>query len=148
VTAGYLQSRLTLPQNDNNDLGPLGNGLLGSPYTANTPLQGYLGFSPVISNQVQTNQDVDRVIGSATANWRPLAWLSGVAVAGVDYMGRYDAIFLPSGLVDPPDNRSQGYRASNPYSLWTYSANLSLTAVRDLTATLQSTTAIGMQYNR
>lgn len=147
VSTGYVQGRLQLPQNDNNDLGPLGNGLLGTPF--DTPgARGYLGFGPNVSNAVITKQDNDRFITSATANWRPLSWLSAVGVAGVDFLSRSDNAILPPNIIPAPDQRSIGNRISNPYRLWTYTANGSATATRELTDALRSVTTAGVQYNK
>jgi TonB-linked SusC/RagA family outer membrane protein len=146
VNSGYVQSRLQLPQNDNNDLGPLGNGLLG--FAVDNSTHGYLGFGPDISNAIITRQDGDRFTGSLNANWRPLSWLSTVGVVGLDYLSRDDNQILPPNLIEAPDRRSLGSRTSNPYSLWTYTANGSATATYGLTSALKSTSTAGLQYTK
>ena len=147
VSTGYVQGRLQLPQNDNNDLGPLGNGLLGTPF--DTPdARGYLGFGPDVSNAVITKQDNDRFISSANVTWRPRSWLSTVGVAGLDFLSRNDNSILPPNIIPGPDQRSIGNRISNPYHLWTYTTNGSATATRDLSTALRSVTTAGVQYNK
>jgi TonB-dependent starch-binding outer membrane protein SusC len=147
VATGYVQSRAQLPQNDNNDLGALGNGLLGRAF--DTPgTRGYLFYEPRVFRDITTNQDVDRLTTSVTGNWRPLDWLTGTGVLGLDYLSRADQSTIPGNLIPPPDQRFLGQRTSNPYRVWTVTANGNGTAVRPLGENLRSTTSAGVQFNR
>lgn len=142
---GYASVRLSLPQNDNNDQGPLGNGLLGrDPITSANG--GYLSFPKDVYNQILTTQSVDRLTGSFDARWQPLSWLRVNGISGLDYAGRTDQSITPPGLIPEPDRRSTGNATSNPYSLYTYTNNINATASYKLSPELQASTAVGGQY--
>ncbi len=142
---GYGSNRLELPQNDNNDQGPLGNGLLGrDPLTS--PNGGYLSFPKEVYNQITTNQSVDRLTGGLEARWQPLGWLRVNAVTGLDYAGRTDQSITPPGLIPDPDRRAIGNATSNPYSLYTYTSNVNATATYQLTSDIEASSAVGGQY--
>jgi TonB-linked SusC/RagA family outer membrane protein len=152
VNVGYVQSRLRLPQNDNNDLGIVGNALLGSGIF-NPETKGYAFFGPDVSNAVDTRQDVDRFTGGITSNWTPVSWLRATGIAGLDYAGRLDQQTLPPGIIpDPADLRATGNRQSNPYGLWNYTTNLNATATYGLAslsprfANFSGSTSLGAQY--
>jgi TonB-linked SusC/RagA family outer membrane protein len=146
VRTGYNQVRTQFPQNDNNDQGPLGNGLLGTqPLTSANG--GYLFFSPDVFNNILTTQSVDRLTGAADARYRPTSWLNVTGIAGVDYAGRDDKQLTPPNLV-LGDRRELGNANSNPYSLWTYTANLTGTATYHPKPSIEATTAIGTQYTK
>ncbi len=59
-------------------------------------LGGYVQFTPGQMFQVYNNLDVDRFIQSATAQWRPIAWLHVDGTGGFDYAARdrYSAVPL------------------------------------------------------
>ena len=144
--AGYNQSRLKLPQNDNNDLSPIANGIFGSAED-DPDLHGNLFYPVEVLNQIYTAQNTDRMTLSGTGNWRPLSWLSVVGVTGLDYAGRSDLQVIQPNLIPEPDRRSQGNATSNPYSFWTYTANVNGTASYNV-ASLAASTSIGAQYNK
>lgn len=146
VRAGYNQARLKLPQNDNNDLSPIANGLFGSPQD-DPDLRGNLFYPVTVLNQIYTAQNTDRMTLSGNGNWRPLPWLSVVGVSGLDYAGRGDLQVIQPGLIPEPDRRAAGNATSNPYSFWTYTANVNGTASYTL-GSLAAATSIGTQYNK
>jgi TonB-linked SusC/RagA family outer membrane protein len=146
VRAGYNQARLKLPQNDNNDLSPIANGIFGSAED-DPDLHGNLFYPVEVLNQIYTAQNTDRLTLSGNGNWRPLSWLSVVGVSGVDYAGRTDLQVIQPNLIPEPDRRSQGNATSNPYSFWTYTANVNGTASYHLSS-LAASTSIGAQYNK
>jgi TonB-linked SusC/RagA family outer membrane protein len=142
---GYGSNRLDLPQNDNNDQGPLGNGLLGrDPLTS--PNGGYLSFPKDVYNQITTRQSVDRLTAGLDARYEPLAWLRVNGTTGLDYAGRSDVSVTPPGLIPEPDRRAIGNATSNPYSLYTYTSNLNATASYSLAPDLTAQTVVGGQY--
>ena len=147
VRAGYVQSRLKLPQNDNNDLSPIANGIFGSAQD-DPDYHGYLFYPVDVLNAIYTAQDVDRTTLSGNGNWRPLSWLSVVGVTGVDYAGRTDLQLVQPGLIPDPDRRALGNATSNPYSFWTYTGNLNATASYGLSPTLSAASSLGAQYNK
>jgi TonB-linked SusC/RagA family outer membrane protein len=145
VRVGYASLRLQLPQNDNNDQGPLGNGLLGrDPIT--TPNGGYLSFPKDVYQNVLTTQAVDRLTAGFDARWAPLTWLVVNGISGVDYAGRTDQSITPPGLIPAPDRRATGNAASNPYSLYTYTNSLSATATYRPAGQVEASTSIGTAY--
>jgi TonB-linked SusC/RagA family outer membrane protein len=142
---GYGSNRLDLPQNDNNDLGPLGNGLLGrDPLTS--PNGGYLFYPRELFQQITTTQSVDRLTGGLEARWEPMSWLRVNGVTGIDFASRTDQSITPPGLIPEPDRRAIGNATSNPYSLYTYTNNVNATASYALAGDLDAQTAVGAQY--
>lgn len=146
VRAGYNQSRLRLPQNDNNDLSPIANGIFGSAED-DPDLHGNLFYPVEVLNQIYTAQNTDRMTLSGNGNWRPLPWLSVVGVTGLDYAGRTDLQVIQPGLIPDPDRRAQGNATSNPYNFWTYTGNVNATASYSLKS-LAASTSVGAQYNK
>jgi TonB-linked SusC/RagA family outer membrane protein len=67
-------------------VGPGYTGLSGS----GIPLYGYFNSTPGISNQAFLDQTVDRVIGTTTANWRPVSWFLGTGDIGIDLADQRD----------------------------------------------------------
>lgn len=149
VTAnlGYLNLTNPRPQNDNNDQGFIGGGLLGA--TAyDSVRQGYLRAGPAILNGITTSQTGDRLIGGGTLNYKPLSWLSVVGQGGLDIFNRDDQNLVPFGLLNLFDpDRAQGQRLRNKYRIATYTANGSAIATRTF-ADVVSTTTAGLQYQR
>ena len=146
ANAGYISSRVRLPQNDNNALGLLGGGLLGSAFD-NPTNRGYFAITADQSQQFRTRQDVERFTGSVSSNWRPLTWLSAAGSAGLDVVNRFDHDMLPAGKIVPFDLVG-GFRQSERYQDFTYTANLSFTGGFDLTPTIRSSTTLGGQLVR
>ena len=142
---GYGSNRLDLPQNDNNDQGPLGNGLLGrDPLTSANG--GYLFYPKEVFEQITTHQAVDRLTGGLEARWEPMSWLRVNGVTGLDFANRTDQSITPPGLIPEPDRRAIGNATSNPYSLYTYTNNLNATASYGLASDLTAQTSVGAQY--
>ncbi|MBX6330319.1 MAG: SusC/RagA family TonB-linked outer membrane protein [Gemmatimonadaceae bacterium] len=146
VNAAYLRDRIRLPQNDNDTYGPIGSGLLGS--SIDDPVRrGFLGNTPAVFTDVDTRQDVDRFLGAVSGTWAPIGWLSIIGTTGVDFASRYDQQLIPPGVIAAPDPNSTGLRQSNPYHLWTYTANLGGTASYQLRPGLSAKSGLGIQYN-
>lgn len=147
VTAslGYVQSRLRLPQNDNNILGVLGGGLLG--FTSDNSFHGYLaGQTPQQISAINTQQNVDRFTGSLSANWQLLPWLKLVGMSGLDFTNQINPEVIPPNTVFFAD-LPLGQRTDNPFQTFEYSMQGSATATFNLTPTLLSTTTVSGQYN-
>jgi TonB-linked SusC/RagA family outer membrane protein len=150
VTSGYLQSRLRLPQNDNNIRGIIPGGLLGSA-VRDTALDGYGFDKPANEMGINTQQNVERFTGSMRANWQPLSWLTAIGTAGIDFTNRIDNELIPpegsgvptSQFADDPE----GKRTSNPFQSFVYTANLGLTGTYLLRPDLRTSTSVGMQFN-
>lgn len=148
INTGYLQSRLGFPQNDNNTEGFISGGLLGNFQDDNN--HGYYLARPEQLFQLETDQNIERFTGSATAQWHILDWLSANGTAGIDYTNRADEFFVGPGIFEPgqdPD-AAVGERASNPYNIWNYTANGNLTGTFTLSPELSSSTSLGVQWAR
>jgi TonB-dependent SusC/RagA subfamily outer membrane receptor len=113
----YLADHLRLPQNDNNALGVIGSGLLGSAFDDSVPgkacpapgcAHGYLsGQTPkAIAAVWQTRQDIQRFQNSLTTNYQPLGWLRTTGTFGLDYLGRNDNELIPPVSGRPIRTRS------------------------------------------
>ena len=101
LTSNYIRSNSRLPQVDNNvnsfwyngDMGPGWKGA-GPGYTGignlGQPLRGYAFATPAEIFQTETTQNVQRFIGSANADWRPLSWMQNRADVGVDLTDRVE----------------------------------------------------------
>ncbi len=148
VSTGYLQSRLGFPQNDNNTEGFISGGLLGN--FEDDANQGYYLARPDQLFQLETDQNIERFTGSATAKWTILPWLSANGIAGIDYTNRADEFFVAPGIFSEgqdPD-AAVGERSSNPYNIWNYTANGNLTGTFTLSPNLASSTSLGVQWTR
>jgi TonB-dependent starch-binding outer membrane protein SusC len=146
VNAGYLQSRLQLPQNDNNQNSPVASGYLGFP--TNGPTHGFSFLTPATAQQIITPQNVERVTGSANANFRPVGWLTFTGVAGMDFTNRLDQAFIPPGLTPAQifGKNANGLAISDPFDIWVYTTQLNGTAQYDLGA-IHATSTVGTQYS-
>ena len=144
----YASSRLEFPQNDNNILGIISGALLG--FATDDPrTRGYLaGQTPSEVFAIDTRENVERFIGSNVTTWQALPWLSASLQAGVDFLDKRNKDFTPAGVVRFNSSTFEGSRNSNTAQIWTYTANSSLTATRDLRPDLRSTTTLGAQFNR
>jgi TonB-linked SusC/RagA family outer membrane protein len=159
----YLADHLRLPQGDNDVLGIVSSGVLGNAFDDSLPgkpclsssgavlvcAHGYLnGQVPQALEAVwQTRQDIQRFQNSLTSNYQPLNWLRATGTFGLDYLGRWDNELIPPNSVffgSLPD----GQRTSNPYSIYTYTAQGNLTATWAPTATITTTTTAGTQFNK
>jgi TonB-dependent starch-binding outer membrane protein SusC len=143
---GYLQSRLSLPQNDNSLYGVIGLALTGT--AVNDPTcHGYFAcVTPAKANLQDAESDIDRYTGSGSINYHPTAWFNGVADGGIDYADRWDGNFIPAGVLPGSEGAGLGTASPSPYQLYTYTANLSAIFKFDLTPSIRSTSTLGTQY--
>ena len=150
----YLAAHTRLPQNDNNVLGIVSSGLLGNAFDDNpggppdVGAHGYLsGQVPQAIYAINTHQDVNRFENSLNTSYQPLSWLTATVVAGLDYLNRYDNEVVPPNKVffgSLPD----GQRTSNPYSIYNYSANATLSAAFAPFSGIKSTTKVSGLFNK
>jgi TonB-dependent starch-binding outer membrane protein SusC len=145
--SSYLSDHLRLPQNDNNTLGIVSAGLLGS--ARNNPVTlGYLsGATPEQIYNIDTRQDLNRFESTLNTAYQPLNWLTATVVAGLDYLNRWDNELVPPNKVNfgsLPD----GQRTSNPYSIYNYTTNGTLSAVFTPFAGIRSTTKISSLFTK
>ena len=159
VTAGYLSSRLRLPQNDNNFLGYISNGLAGvaDPQTDRSEANaeagcefrdgGYDPIGPCEINEIRTFQDVERFIGGVTSQYRPFGWLNITGNAGYDALNRFDNETFPAGAIDFSD-LPEGSREGNRFQIRNWTGNLAGTANYGLREGITGTTSAGYQFQR
>jgi TonB-linked SusC/RagA family outer membrane protein len=147
VGTSYLTDHLRLPQNDNNTLGIVSAALLGS--ARNDPITlGYLqGATPQQISAINTRQDINRFESTVNSSYQPLSWLTATVVSGLDYLNRWDNELVPPNKVafgSLPD----GQRTSNPYSIYNYTANGTLSAAFTPFAGFKSTTKVSGLFNK
>jgi len=148
LSTSYIGSRLEFPQNDNNTLGILGGGLLGSAFDDSVG-HGYITGQTVQElYAIDVRENVERFVGSAPLVWQVNKWLTTNATAGVDFFDRRNRQTIPPGKVMNSQSNLDGQRNANNADIWNYTANASATANFDLTPTLRSTTTSGVQYTR
>ena len=95
LTALYTQRRVVLPFGDDGVGGPISGALFGGPGTGQYLFDGFL-LSPSITEQIRANEAVDRFTIGGNSTVRVLPWLTWRGNAGVDYVGVFDYIVLPS----------------------------------------------------
>jgi TonB-linked SusC/RagA family outer membrane protein len=109
VNAGFSQTDQRLAQVDNNTFSFIYNALQNPGFKINTPscsvsranclglsnigglgedLHGYGFYTPAQLFQVVREQGIQRFIGSANAQWRPLAWMQNEGTIGTDLADR------------------------------------------------------------
>ena len=141
VTAGYFQSDLRLPINDNSVAGILSNGLLGGDST----LGGWGRFLPGEIFQVATSQQVERVTGSLAATWRPLARVSVSAVLGLDHTYQLDGQLQRPGE-GPFANPAFSSVAQGRWHDTRYTGAVTAAAALEPSPELTLRTTIGVHY--
>lgn len=145
ISSAYVSSRLRFPQNDNNILGIISGGILGSAFD-DTVSRGYIaGQTPQDLFAIDTRENVERFIGSATGNLKITEWLSAIGTAGVDYVNRRNVETVPPNTINF-GALPEGNRTSNAASLWNYTANTGLTAQYGLATDFQATSSAGVQF--
>ena len=128
--------------------GYINNGNVGL-VTTPTPLMGYGAFTPSYVFQEKRQQDIDRFIGSLSAQWRPTSWMQNRANIGTDLTGQddYDFRFRGEG---PPTSATnlQGLSSNSRTTLRNLTVDLGSTATYSPSrfSWLSLKTTGGMQY--
>ena len=147
VGTSYLTDHLRLPQNDNNTLGIVSAGLLGAPRD-NAVTQGYLsGATPTQIYAINTRQDINRFESTVNSSYQPLSWLTATVVSGLDFLNRFDNELVPPNKVSfgsLPD----GQRTANPYNIYNYTANGTLSAAFTPFEGLKATTKVSGLFSK
>jgi len=147
LSTSYVGSRLEFPQNDNNTLGILGGGLLGSAFDDSVGHGFITGQTVQDLYAIDVRENVERFVGSAPIVWQVNKWLTANATAGVDFFDRRNRQTVPPGKVNF-GALPEGQRNANNADIWNYTANGSLTAAFDISPSLRSTTTGGVQFTR
>jgi TonB-dependent starch-binding outer membrane protein SusC len=146
ASVGYVQSRLRLPQNDNDILGVLGGGLLGG-FQDDPAARGYLaGQTPQEISAISTHQNVDRFTSSVNGSWLVIPWLNLNATAGLDFTDNSNQELVPPNEVQFGD-LPLGQRTSNPFQTFIYTMQGGGTATFNLTSDVKSVSTVGVDYN-
>lgn len=148
ASTGYLASNTQLPQNDNDVLGDLSTGLLGSGLSGAANNYGYYGgVYPALSDQLRSFSDIQRFTPSLTANYQPLSWLSANATGGFDLVNQDDQQTVQPNVV-PFAFLPLGFRSRNRLEFENYTINSNLSATAQLPADIASTTTMGGSWRR
>ena len=147
VSAGYVNSTLQRPQNDNNSFGILPSGLLGLTDSTNG---GYAFLTPDQSMSIANFQKIERFTGGVTVDFRPFTFLTTRSTVGVDVNTRTDEeTSFPGHIPEDFDNDAfLGYRTANRGVLYNTTANFNATANYRLAPSWRATTSAGIQYYR
>ena len=108
VNTRYTSSDLHLPDNDNNALGYLGSGLLGSAFGRN----GWGFLQPNDVRKINTDQSVNRFTGSVNTDATPFSWLTIRSVVGLDFTNRFDQRTLAPNQVPFNTTSLEGSRSA------------------------------------
>jgi TonB-linked SusC/RagA family outer membrane protein len=110
-------------------------------------LYGYFGSTPGIASQAFLNQTTNRVITSATANWRPRSWLTASADVGLDVADQKDLALERFGEgTGAVVFGSTGNVVDMRVRFTNLSANLRGTASWNLRAWAQLRSSAGLQF--
>jgi TonB-linked SusC/RagA family outer membrane protein len=149
VSTGFVSSSQRLPQTDNNTTGLLSNGF-GGPGNKDNGRFGYRLFTPDQFFSETVTQNINRFIGSMTANWRPRPWLSSRLAGGVDYTAREDWDLCRQGecttFAGSLGNSITGYKTDNRTDFFNYTLDANAAASYGLTSSLRGKTTVGVQY--
>ena len=164
LNVGYTNSDLRRPQNDNNSFGVVSASLLGRAADctptgaklhpglcsggADTVSHGYFnpGIDPNAFFNVNTRQQVQRLIGGATSNWSPLSWLSVNGTLGADINHRNDNETLPPAVLNVDQNSTDGYRSIERAIVSNYTATLNASGTYHYD-NFRFVSTFGTQYN-
>ena len=154
VNAGYINLTQRY-QLDMNATAGLGSHLFGGPGfkdngavpQTGTPRNGYRAWTPGYTFQEKSEQEVNRFITGAQANWRPLSWLQGNATVGLDYTDRAETRLRRDGEGAPLNaTYRQGYAFDGRAAISNFTSNLSAAATWQARDWVRSQTTVGAQY--
>lgn len=146
VRAGYMTSQLYLPQNDNNTMGIVPQGILG--YGYETASKGFYLQPPSELMEIKSGQRVDRFTGSMAGNWHPRNWLTFSSTVGLDLLHRFDDETMPPNKIRASASTFEGNRTSNRFSIANYTFNVSGTARYNAADDFSMTTSAGFTYQQ
>jgi TonB-linked SusC/RagA family outer membrane protein len=149
VQTNFISSSQRLPQTDNNTTGLLSNAF-GGPGNGTNGRYGYRAFTPDQFFSETVTQDINRFIGSGSANWRPTSWLSSRINGGVDFTAREDADLCRrdecTTFATSLGPATDGYKVNNRTNLVQYSMDANAAASYPFNSGLRGKTTIGVNY--
>jgi TonB-linked SusC/RagA family outer membrane protein len=147
INSGFMNAWNLLPQTGDNIQGVIGSALFGNP---NPALANQWGFAPPSQGfSKSVSRSTNQFINSAVAGWRPTGWLSLRSTVGLDWMA-YDneaRIANGQGCASCGIER-QGTRTIDKWINARYTVDLNATSTFNLPWSLNSKTAVGVQWNR
>jgi len=148
TSTGYVDGDIRLPQNDNNVVGMLPSGLLGSSDSTNGA-GGWGFYTPEEVFWIEVKQNIQRFTQAVTATWTPTYWLDFHATGGMDYSGMSNVSFQAIGTgPDFSNDKVDGNRYSDKLSTWQYTVDIGGTARSRISDRISSRTSAGVQYFR
>jgi outer membrane receptor protein involved in Fe transport len=115
---------------------------------AGDTLYGWRTVTPREIYRTTTRQDIQRVIGSVTSNWRPQDWLGVRASLGLDYINRKDTQLCRFNECPVSGTDQLGFKEDNRTNFFIYTLDAAATATRTLTPDIEGKTTLGVQYYR
>lgn len=146
VRTGYMTSSLSLPQNDNNTLGIVPQGILG--HGINDANKGFYLQPPAELMSISAEQKVDRFTGSLSGNWYTRSWLTFSSTLGLDLVSRFDSETVPPNKIQASASTLEGSRTSNRLTIANYTFNLSGTARYSVGSDYALTSSAGINYQQ
>ncbi len=153
VHAGYTSLDIRLPMSDDSGTAGIAANTYGGPgfkYNVNAAgdtLYGWREFTPRDVYEAVTEQNIERLITSVSANWRPREWLAVRSNFGVDYINRVDLQLCRFSQCTNSTDRA-GFKEDNRTNYFLYTLDAGATATRQLSEALESQTTAGLQVTR
>jgi TonB-linked SusC/RagA family outer membrane protein len=154
MSAGYIQQDLRLPESDDSGVLGIATNIYGGPgfkYNLNAAgdtLFGWRANTPRDIYQLETDQNIQRFIGSSRANWRPRDWLALRSTLGLDFIGRRDTQLCRFQNCSDVGTTRLGYKIDNRTSFFDYTLDAAATATKQLSESFGSRTTLGLQFTR
>ena len=149
---GFIHLNQRLPQIDNNTTG-LGSSAFGGPGYKNNgngslgfPRNGYRAFTPGDIFQETVNQQINRFIGSMSANYRPYSWMANRANIGLDYTNRTDTDLCRRGNCSDFGTSRLGFATDARANIRNFTTDLASSATFNPKPSINSKTTVGVQY--
>ena len=119
ATAGFAKVRQRVPGANNGFFSVQYQSMTGPGFEGPGPgysgkgqlgedLHGYNGYVPSEMNQILTQQDIQRMIGSFDASWRPFTWMHNTGTVGIDLSNRMDLTLCHYGECPVQGTQRQG----------------------------------------
>ena len=148
--SNFITSYIQLPQEGNTGSGPWLNAFQGADPSPANVARGQGFRNPYNASNVgwwKNEEELRRFVFSVQGDWRPTSWLHVNAVTGVDQNNRFEQGTIPTpGLAT--GFFAEGLREQYRTQARELTASLNANASRQLRKNLQSSTAVGVQYNQ
>jgi len=153
ISAGYTTQDLRLPRSDDSGTQGIAANIYGGPgfkfntNSAGDTLYGWREFTPRTIYQAVTTQSVERLIGSASGNWKPHGWLALRGSAGLDFTNRNDTQLCRASEC-PSNTDRQGFKIDQRTNIFLYTLDGAATASRRFGDRVEAHTVVGAQFYR